>query len=100
MKYSFAVVVPMANEANDFHPFVDSLIEVLNILECGQVYFIVDMVSKDNTLELCNTLSELDKRFVTIWAPENKNVVDAYIKGYKEALRNKCKIIIEMDDGL
>jgi dolichol-phosphate mannosyltransferase len=70
------------------------------MLECGQVYFIVDMVSKDNTLELCNTLSTLDKRFVTIWAPENKNVVDAYIRGYKEALRNNCKIIIEMDAGL
>lgn len=100
MKFDFAVVVPMANEQEDFHPFVSSLIEILNMLECGKVYFIVDNVSKDNTLELCKGLSATDNRFVTVWAPENKNVVDAYLKGYKEALKNKHEIIIEMDAGL
>lgn len=100
MKFDFAVVIPMANEQEDFHPFVSSLIGILNMLECGKVYFIVDKVSKDNTLELCNSLSTTDNRFVTVWAPENKNVVDAYIKGYKEALKNKHEIIIEMDAGL
>jgi dolichol-phosphate mannosyltransferase len=70
------------------------------MLECGKVYFVVDNVSKDNTLELCNKLSTNDKRFTTIWAPENKNVVDAYLKGYKEALKNKHDFIIEMDAGL
>jgi dolichol-phosphate mannosyltransferase len=100
MKFNFAVIVPMANEQEDFQPFIASLIKVLDLLACGKVYFIVDNVSKDNTLELCNNLSALDQRFVTIWAPENKNVVDAYIKGYKEALANKHEIIIEMDAGL
>jgi dolichol-phosphate mannosyltransferase len=100
MKFNFAVVVPMANEQEDFHPFVSSLTEVLNMLECGKVYFVVDKVSKDNTMELCESLSATDNRFVTVWAPENKNVVDAYINGYKEALKNKHKIIIEMDAGL
>jgi len=100
MKYNFAVIVPMANEQEDFQPFVSSLLEVLNMLECGKVYFIVDKVSNDNTLTLCNNLSELDKRFETVWAPENKNVVDAYMRGYKEALKNDHEIIIEMDAGL
>lgn len=100
MKYNFAVVVPMANEAEDFQPFVSSLNEVLNKLECGKVYFIVDKVSKDNTLELCKNLSGIDNRFVTVWSPDNKNVVDAYINGYKEALKNKHEFIIEMDAGL
>jgi dolichol-phosphate mannosyltransferase len=100
MKFDFAVVIPMANEQEDFHPFVSSLIEILNMLECGKVYFIVDKVSIDNTLELCNSLSATDNRFVTVWAPENKNVVDAYIKGYEEALKNNHEIIIEMDAGL
>lgn len=97
---NFAVVVPMANEQENFHPFVSSLIEVLNMLKFGKVYFVVDNVSKDNTLELCKSLSTTDSRFITIWAPENRNVVDAYIKGYKEALKNKHEIIIEMDAGL
>ncbi len=100
MKFNFAVVIPMANEQKDFHPFVTSLTEVLNMLECGKVYFVVDKVSKDSTLELCNEISTIDNRFITVWAPENKNVVDAYIKGYKAALKNGHEIIIEMDAGL
>ena len=52
MKIDFAVIIPMANEANDFYPFILSLTSVLNKLECGKVYFIIDKVSTDNTLEL------------------------------------------------
>lgn len=61
---NFAVVVPMANEQENFHPFVSSLIEVLNMLKSGKVYFVVDNVSKDNTLELCKSLSTTDSRFI------------------------------------
>jgi dolichol-phosphate mannosyltransferase len=100
MKFDFAVVIPMANEMADFDPFVSSLTNVLDKLQCGKVYFVVDKVSKDNTLELCNNLSENDKRFITVWSPENKNVVDAYLRGYREALRNNHEFIIEMDAGL
>lgn len=96
----FALVIPMANEERDFHPFTDEIIKVLDRLESGRVYFIVDSVSKDRTLEICKALSEKDSRFITIWSPENKNVVDAYIRGYKEALKQGHDIIIEMDAGL
>lgn len=90
----------MANESKDFFPFISSLTDELNRLECGKVYFVIDKVSKDNTLELCNNLSTNDNRFITVWSPKNKNVVDAYIRGYKEALKNKHEFIIEMDAGL
>lgn len=100
MDFNFAVVIPMANEEEEFRPFIASLTKVLDRLECGKIYFVIDRVSKDNTLELCKNLSVTDNRFVTVWAPENKNVVDAYIRGYKEALKNKHEIIIEMDAGL
>jgi dolichol-phosphate mannosyltransferase len=100
MNINFAVIIPMANESADFHAFVSSLTGVLNNLNCGRAYFVVDNVSKDNTLELCNNYSARDSRFNTVWSPENKNVVDAYIKGYKEALKNKHDFIIEMDAGL
>jgi dolichol-phosphate mannosyltransferase len=100
MRFNFAVIIPMANEQEDFQPFVSSLKAELDMLECGKVYFVVDKVSKDNTLQLCKNLSKYDNRFITIWAPENKNVVDAYINGYKEALKNKHDLIIEMDAGL
>lgn len=97
----WAVVVPMANEEHDFFPFISTLQEELDSLKNGVVFLVVDNVSKDRTLELCRNLSENDKRFYTIWAPENRNVVDAYIRGYKEALKNSdAEYIIEMDAGL
>lgn len=77
----------MANEEHDFYPFISALQKELDMLKSGSVFLIVDNVSKDKTLELCRHLSENDKRFHTIWAPENRNVVDAYIRGYKEALK-------------
>jgi len=98
--YNFGVVVPMANESLEFDMFTQKLIEILDYLQCGTVYFIVDNVSKDNTLELCQKLSAADHRFVTVWAPENKNVVDAYIRGYREAYNHQHDFIIEMDAGL
>ncbi|MDR3267590.1 MAG: glycosyltransferase [Tannerella sp.] len=98
-KYDFAVIVPMANESMDFDSFISKLKKALDFIGSGKVYLIVDKVSKDNTLALCEQLSEEDKRFKTIWAPENKNVVDAYIRGYKEATPYH-DIIIEMDAGM
>lgn len=100
MKFNFAVVVPMANEGPDFQPFTERLLEALDLLECGKAYFIVDNVSKDNTLELAQALAAKDNRIEAIWAPENKNVVDAYLKGYEVALANGHDFIIEMDAGL
>jgi dolichol-phosphate mannosyltransferase len=100
MKFNFAIIIPMANEAEDFEVFSNILITTLDKLESGKVYFVVDQVSKDNTLRLCEELSRLDGRFNTVWSPENRNVVDAYLRGYKEALLNGHDIIIEMDAGL
>jgi len=96
----WAVVVPMANEEADFHPFIHALRKELDRIENGSVYLVVDKVSKDRTLELCRALSVEDRRFITVWAPENRNVVDAYIRGYKEALKGDHQYILEMDAGL
>ena len=98
--YNWAVVVPMANEEAEFHEFVVEMQKVLDRLGSGTVYFVIDQISKDRTLELCQSLSWQDKRFITIWAPENRNVVDAYLRGYREAYQNGHDYIIEMDAGL
>lgn len=97
---NWAVIIPMANEEKEFEEFTTVLKEVMERLTGGTAYFIVDKVSKDRTLELCQELSARDKRFVTVWAPENRNVVDAYLRGYREAYQNGHQIIIEMDAGL
>jgi dolichol-phosphate mannosyltransferase len=96
----FAIITPLANESEVFNEFSASLSGVLDKIASGKVYLIVDNASKDNTLGLCKQLSKEDNRFVTVWAPENRNVVDAYIRGYKEAYKNDHEYIIEMDGGL
>ena len=97
---NWAIVVPLANEERDFQTFINALNFVINELNPGHVYFIVDSVSKDRTLELCQELSAIDQRYVTVWSPENKNVVDAYLKGLQVAYDAGNDIIIEMDAGL
>ncbi|WP_299991678.1 glycosyltransferase [uncultured Pontibacter sp.] len=100
MTYNFAVVTPMANEEKDFYSFINGLTEVLNEMQCGKVYLVVDNASKDQTLSLCQNLAKSDNRFVAVWAPASKNVVDAYLFGYRQAATAKHEYIIEMDAGL
>lgn len=97
---NWAVIVPMANESAEFAEFIAALELILTRLEGGAVYFIVDGASKDNTLELCRAQSLRDTRFVTVWAPENRNLVDAYMRGFREAYDRGHEIIVEMDAGL
>ncbi len=96
----FALVIPMANEGPDFEPFITELKKNMTRIGGGKAYLVVDRVSKDNTLELCQELSRHDERFVAVWAPENRNIVHAYMRGYREALKGGHEIIIEMDAGL
>ena len=90
----------MANEEKEFQAFIGVMVQALNRLESGTIYLVVDSVSKDKTLEMCRSLSQSDHRFITVWAPENRNVVDAYLRGFREAYGNGHEIIIEMDAGL
>ena len=97
---NWALIIPLANESEDFKPFIDLVKFVIDFIPEGRVYFVVDRVSKDNTRALCEELSNNDARFTTIWSPENKNVVDAYIKGLTVAYQNNHELFIEMDGGL
>jgi dolichol-phosphate mannosyltransferase len=97
---NWCVIIPMANEEQEFHPLVSKLTRTLDRLRSGKVYMVVDTVSVDDTRRLCEKASHADDRFRTVWAPENRNVVDAYMRGYKAALENGHDQIIEMDAGL
>jgi dolichol-phosphate mannosyltransferase len=96
----FAVIIPLANEENEFAPFITAMTAVLDALGCGAVYLVIDRVSQDRTLELCRELSSGDGRFTTIWAPENRTVIDAYLRGFREAYQHGHDFIIEMDAGM
>lgn len=92
--------MPLANEEPDFAEFARVFTNVLDQMKSGIVYLVVDNVSKDRTLDLCRELSVKDPRFVAIWAPENRSIVDAYMRGLREGLERGHDIIIEMDAGL
>jgi dolichol-phosphate mannosyltransferase len=98
--FNWCAIVPMANEEKDFIPFEETFTRVLDSLESGRVYLIVDNASRDRTLELCEALCIRDSRYITVWAPDNRNVVDAYLSGFKRALDDGFDIILEMDAGL
>ena len=90
----------MANEQETFHDYVDAVKRILDSLGAGHVYVVIDKASSDDTLKLSQELSGSDDRFSTIWAPENRNVVDAYMRGLREAFGGGHQAVIEMDAGL
>lgn len=96
----WAAVIPMANEEEDFAPFVKLLAEVMDVMGTGKIYFVIDNASKDRTLDLARELEQKDPRFEVCWAPQNRSVVDAYINGFRYAYDRGHQLIIEMDAGL
>jgi dolichol-phosphate mannosyltransferase len=92
------VVVPLANEEGTIDELLDRLLpktEPNDIIFC-----VLDRTSQDSTRQRVETRAATDSRIALIWAPENRCVVDAYFRGYKEALAAGCDWILEMDGGL
>lgn len=90
----------MANEEKEFSDFIDALSTTLDRIGTGRVYLVVDRVSRDRTWDLCRELADRDKRYTAVWAEKDRNVVDAYLNGYRAASSNGHEVIIEMDAGM
>lgn len=99
-KFDWCVVIPLANEEACFEEFVRALGPCLDDPKSGVAYLVVDSASTDRTLDLVRELAARDPRFIAVWAPENRSVVDAYLRGLREAQKNGHSIIAEMDAGL
>ena len=82
MNMNFALVLPLANEEKDFQPFFGDLADALEPYPEARAYLVVDHVSKDRTLELCRELAAQNHRFIPVFEPLNRNVVDAYPVSY------------------
>lgn len=91
------VVVPLANEQDTIVEFLSRVLAQLTADD--RVFCVVDRVSRDRTLPLIEKSAQSDSRIVPVWAPENRCVVDAYFRGYGEALASGCRWILEMDGG-
>jgi dolichol-phosphate mannosyltransferase len=92
------VVVPMANESATIHEFLPRVLRRLP--GNSRVFCVFDHACIDGTREMVAQIGEHDPRVASIWAPENRSVVDAYFRGYREALADGCDWILEMDAGM
>lgn len=92
------VVMPLANEDTTIGVLLDRLLVHLD--ERDRVFCVIDTVSTDDTRAILEQRSAADPRVRTVWAPDNRSVVDAYFRGYEEALASDAGWILEMDGGL
>ena len=91
----------MANEEKTAVGFVNEVLDQCATRAFKTVAFfaVLDEVSKDNTLELLRQLAKEQPALRVVWAPENRSVVDAYVRGYRDALAAGCDWILEIDAG-
>ena len=93
------IVCPMANELSTAEEFVSSVLEQCRDKDFRSVNFfaVFDNACKDGTFDLLKESQDKPPELELIWAPENRCVVDAYVRGYREALKAGCDWILEID---
>lgn len=89
----------MANEGEQAVRFVDAVLPQCQAFRERTFLAIFDRATKDNSLELMRAHSEGTPDLKIVWAPENRGVVDAYVRGYREALALQPDWILEIDAG-
>jgi dolichol-phosphate mannosyltransferase len=95
------IVCPMANERETAVRFVTSLLRQCDLYGIAPVtlFVVIDRKSTDGTRDLLESVREREPRLRIVWAPENRCVVDAYVRGYREAIAAGCDWILEIDAG-
>ncbi len=96
---SLGIVCPVGNERESIAAFVKETLAQCEAFGFVVFLAILDGYSVDGTFQILKDLELVAPRLRVIWAEENRCVVDAYIRGYREALQMKCDWILEMDAG-
>lgn len=96
---SLGIVCPMANEEKSACRFVSQVLDETRDFGDVRFYAILDQASRDNTREALETLMTSEPRLTVVWTPEGRNVVDAYVRGYREAIAAGHDYVLEMDAG-
>jgi dolichol-phosphate mannosyltransferase len=98
-KVDLAIVCPMANEGDNAAAFAGAVLKQCGGFHSVKFLAVVDKASTDNTRQVLEDLSRSNPNVVVVWAPENRCAVDAYLRGYKEALLRRADWILEIDAG-
>ncbi len=96
---ALGIACPMANEGPDGARFVEEVLRHCGGFRRVEFFAILDKATDDNSLELLRDLATREPRLRVIWAPENRHVVDAYFRGYREALAAGHDWVLEIDAG-
>lgn len=89
----------MANEGDKAVAFCGAVLEQCQGFRKVTFFSVFDRVNKDDSLDRMRELERTEPRLCVVWAPENRCVVDAYLRGYKAALDAGCDWILEIDAG-
>ena len=89
----------MANESSTAVRFVEQVLLQCPDLKQATIYVVLDRVSRDGTRQLLEQYAQEQPNLRVVWAPENRCVVDAYLRGYREALAHGHDYILEIDAG-
>lgn len=96
---SLGIVCPMANEENSAASLVTQVLAAAGEFRDVRFYAVLDRVSRDSTRQILEKFAADETRLEVVWAPENSCVVDAYVRGYREAIARGHDYILEMDAG-
>jgi dolichol-phosphate mannosyltransferase len=89
----------MANEGAEALRLVDAVLAQTTGFAHVVFYAVLDKQTSDGSLDLLRSHALQEPRLVVVWAPENQCVVDAYVRGYREALAGGADWILEIDAG-
>lgn len=89
----------MANEADTAVSFVNQVLAACEGFRSVEFFAVLDRVCTDGTIDLLKTTAAEERRLRVVWAPENRCVVDAYVRGYREAVASGADWILEIDAG-
>lgn len=92
------IVIPLANEEEKIEEFINILLK--EIPQNTQIFCIVDKATKDNTFQKLQQISIKNTNIIPIFDENSRSAVDAYFRGYREALEANCDWILEMDGGM
>ncbi len=89
----------MANEGERAVDFVNAVLARCQEFKKRTFLVVLDRANKDNTLDLMRKHAETTPDLTVVWAPENRGPVDAYVRGYRDALALNPDWILEIDAG-
>jgi len=86
--------VPMANEEATAVSFVDAVLSQCSSRGFASIAFlaVLDRACSDQTLNLLRQHAGKQPLLQVIWAPDNKGVVDAYVRGLPRGSREGARL--------